>query len=197
VFILMLLALGALIGWAGWDAIHKQHYEMEWKASTIGRASHGTLVFDGPEAIRIGTGLIAFGVMLTTWAVATALSIALRAKQKGSTPCSLGIGWLSLACLVLAFTCFFPPWCLASGPFYAVVTLVLWFIFALPDATRQTWSRKFFPAVICASILAAMINTAAGLGMVLGLFASLAVLGHMLLLFPRLQDKRLPPTDEG
>jgi hypothetical protein len=194
----MLSGFGGMIAWAGWGAIHRQHYEMEWRAGgTLGGGSHGTLAFDGAEATRFGTGLTSFGLMLIAWALAIAVGLAHAAKKQNNSPLSRAIAWLSLACLLLAFTCFFPPWRLPNATFYAVVVLVLSFAFALPDATRQAWNRTFFPALIATSILVATLNTAAGLGMVLGLLVSLVIVVHAFLIFPRLQDKLLPPASDA
>jgi hypothetical protein len=194
----MLSGFGGMIAWAGWGAIHRQHYEMEWRTrGTLGGGSHGILTFDRGESTRFGIGLTSFGLMLITWAVAIAVGLAQAAKKQSNSQFARVIAWLSLTCLLLAFTCFFPPWRLPSATFYAVVALVLSFAFALPDATRQNWNRAFFPGLIAASILVATLNTAAGLGMVLGLLVSLAIVVHAFLISPRLRDKLLPPSRDA
>ena len=176
IFGLMLLVFGGLILWAGCDAVRQQHYEMQWRVhSTVG-SSHSVDIYDGPDAIRFGIGLICFGTMLAVWGLC--VGVAFNRKESSAHVGSLAIafGWFSMLCLLSASVCVFPPWRLSSAPFYAVAALVLIFLFALPNSTSKRWARYFFLGIICVTILVASFSVGASTGMIFGILASFGIL---------------------
>jgi len=188
----MLFLLAGAIVWVGWDAVRQHHYAFEWRSKTSGGAEHGTKTFDGAEAVRMGSGLISFGAMLAIWGLALIMSFTGRASSPGGSGYSHGLAWLSFVCLVAAMICIYPPWQAQSIPFCFVVVLVEVFFFTVPDASHQRWARLFFPALIVAMLVATSRDVDIGASMGIGLFASIGILAHLVMLFPRLQGRLLP-----
>ena len=192
-FGVVLLGLGIAVLAVGWDAIQRRHYEMEWKARGPVRLSHGVLTFNGAAAVRIGAGLVCFGAMLATWGLALTASFMRRdSAEAAGKRSSRALAWISLACLVGAAGCIFPPWEWHSLFFYAVVLAVGILARAMPDDKKRKLGGFVLPAVIGAAMVAAVVNPGAAVSILMGFLASLALLVHILLLFPKLQDRLLP-----
>jgi hypothetical protein len=196
-FVLIILLLAAAIVWVGWSAVRRHHFEFDWRSRTPGGEAGGVKTFDGAAAVLMGNGLMSFGAMLAIWGLALIMSFTRRESTPGDSRLLRGLAWASLACLLAAIICIFPPWQLQSIPFYSVLVLIDAFFFAVPDSSHQRWARLFFPLLVVAMMGTASLNIDAGAGMGIGLFASIGILAHLVMLFPRLQGRLAPETDVG
>jgi len=141
----------------------------------------------GEDAIRCGLGLLAISTMLFVWSASFLFLIAIRAKPAGTLSmlgkCSLLVSLLSL---LFACGCFYPPWELTSVGLYGV--MVLWGILLtgwLSSAPR--WAILTFPGpgwIIAAMILNWVGERTIASGIILGFFAGLVALAHLVELIP-------------
>lgn len=196
--VLMFLAFGAVFVFLGWRAIEQRHYEVEWESVSggfgISHASHGVETLDGTAAVQIGVSFISFGVMLITWGVGLAAGLAHRYLPASLSQYLHMLGWFSLLCLIVGMVCLYPPWKLSDIPFNIVVALWL-VLFFLPDAIRK-WGRALFIGEVAVMIAIGQISTGtAAVQIIMGIFASLAVATHILILFPKFMEKS--STDEN
>jgi hypothetical protein len=198
IVVLMLLTFGAVFVFLGGSAIEKRHYEVEWESVSggfgISHASHGVETLDGTAAVQIGVSFISFGVMLITWGVGLAAGLAHRYLPASLSQYLHMLGWFSFLCLIVGMVCLYPPWKLSDIPFNIVVALWL-VLFFLPDVMRK-WGRTLFIVEVVVTIVIGNMNTGTtAVQIPMGVFASLAVVTNILILFPKLMEKR--STDEN
>jgi hypothetical protein len=193
IVVLMLLAFGAVFAFLGWRAIEQRHYEAEWESVSggfgISRTSHGIETLDGTAAVLIGVSFISFGVMMITWGVGFAAGFAHRYLPASLSQYLHMLGWFSFLCLIVGMICLYPPWELSDTPFNVVVALWL-VLFFLPDAMRK-WGRPLFIGEAVVAIALGQFKTGIiSTQIIMGIFASLAVVTHILILFPKFMEKR-------
>src|SRR5262245_4276552 len=119
-FALLLVSFACAFCWTGAQAINTQRHETTWRESSgvsigpiglVGRGRQGTEVYRGSDAMRMGVGFIASGVMFGVWS-ATVLRCGVIGRQPAERPGMIGqlATAASLSCLSLLSACFFPPW---------------------------------------------------------------------------------------
>ena len=137
VVMLALATCAVLFAIAGTRAIAARRFTTEVTSTretkvvgirVAGAERHETLAFVGGDAVRVGVGLIACGVMLASWAVALGATIASRHRRVAHF-----LIWGSRAGLLVTVPALFPPWHIGSSlrvtgvyaAFAAIVVAVL------------------------------------------------------------------------
>jgi hypothetical protein len=183
VTMLVLLTLGGACIYASSDVIDKRHHEIKWRTRSIAGSARGVTVYDGADSVRFGTGLAAGGAMLSFYVVGLGAGFFRRPAPSASlTPFARVLAGLALACLLLVIGCFAPPWRLGSIPFYAVVLLV----FAITRcANPKGWTRFFLPCLFAVVVVVEGLHRGMGLSILLGLFAAVGIMAHLIAICPR------------
>jgi hypothetical protein len=198
--VLLLLATG--IVWAGLQAIQQKSWDLPWQSGGgvilapvhfLNWSNSGVDSYRGTDAVRVGVGLSASGIMLTIWGLAllwSAANLAISRKLpdtviRGFVPKSLAV--LSLVCLAAATISFFPPWHFgisASATAFYAEWLSIGVLLAVP-ATRRKTRQWGLPTVIVAAILTDLFSTGACVGISLGIFFGVGIACHLLMLFSK------------
>ena len=185
---MILLGQGCIIGWVGWHDVSTGHYEMSWKSHGTFGGSNGVIEYQGADAVRMGVGLGAFGVMLFTWGSSLVAGFFESRPNGLLQKLKLLLGWVSFVTLSAGCICVYPPWNLASLSFYAVIliTFGIWICSWATPLAFPGLGKVVFPGLIGLSIILSNFAQDISVGILLGIFASFGVLAHLFLLFPKL-----------
>lgn len=206
VMALVLFVLGAVLIALGLSVIDRQeftlvtHRQVGFVAGPLGfgRSEDGQMGMLGPDATRWGVGLASLGAMLGLWGVGAVFGVLRGARTDASPgPSDRGASALSLAFLLLAVCCFFPPWAPASLALYLPMVATG---FACCLALRQKnspWPKRIFPGLIGAALLAGWLGRDAwAVGIVISIFVMLLVFIHLVLLLPKLRARIMHDADK-
>jgi hypothetical protein len=187
---LVLLSFGFVLGWFGCTAISDRYYEVHWRATgpiTFGKA-HGTIIYEGAAALRMGFGLLSSGFMATIWAYGLILQF-FRRKISATTHRYVAsvLCWISFALLITTIACFFPVWELRSIPFFA--TLLVIFAFGMVGWRLKRISKigLFVPFLGAIGIVVGLFDPGTTAHIVMAIFAALAIFAHVSMLFPQVE----------
>ncbi len=192
---LVILAFGGSLAWCAGVGLGKRHFEFNWESHSYfifglvpspTKNSHGLLVYDGFDAVLFGAGLLAMGLMLVIWGAGVGVAFL---REGCALRVRLGrfLGFASLVGLLMAIVCFFPPWRLSSTPFIAVLALFCIVITALPATLRLRSARWLLPGLVIAALVTDLFSLGASIAILLGILASIVLLVHLILLFPRFE----------
>lgn len=112
IFCGMVLGAGAIFICVGCRGVVNQHLVITSRTGgTFQPAASSTTVFTGLAAVRVGSGMIAAGLLLVSWGMAWAASVVKvwRGGESAYRP-RRNFWWLSLAVFVLTFLLLIPPW---------------------------------------------------------------------------------------
>lgn len=196
-FGLMLLGFGGALVLVGATAISDKSVDFRWTSrrmfsigiAGVSQATSGVASYRGAAAIRMGIGHASAGVMLGLWGAAMAVAVFRHSdKKKANKPGRFGraLACLSLGALLVAMFCFFPVWQLNGLLFWTEVIVV-----PLVIMRRSRWVGFLFPGLILTALLTDLVGLGPGfpVAIILGIFTTLFVLGHVLYLFPDFADK--------
>lgn len=176
VFGLLLAGFGGLLVYGGLRAVSERSYEFRSRF----RASVERV--EGTEAVRLGSGLAAFGALLALWGLAL-----LPPPAPAWTARHAAVGWLSFALLLGSAITIFPPWRLPGSPLSiglyasALMTLVvLWQSEAL-----SKYSSHLILAMLLAAIALSPFQPSATAGILLGVLLAVTLAFHVGVLVPR------------
>ena len=195
---LLLTAAGGLVVASGARAIRHERYEMPWRIGhsiSLGPIAGDfkdieageALVLEGPQAVRIGSGLVVLGSMLLIWAALSSHRFIARAwKSKWTSRDVVGqiLGWASLACLTFASLCIYPPWQASSPMFYGVALLIGAFFMGLGRNSQERWRGKVLPVFVVMAAIMGLYRVDLFVAMGLGFFAAFGGLVHLAMLIP-------------
>ena len=192
VMALMLMGFGVVIGIGGWKAVSTRHHEMTWKSrGTFSGSENGVNVYDGADAVRVGTGLMLGGLMLFIWGLVLARTGGGGGDGKNVRLTAVGRAttWTSLLCMLAGAGCLMPPWHLRNLIFYGILVLPAMVLPALEEEFRKRWAGRLFVVLILTAIVCGRVVM---LRIALGIFAALFAAAHVMLLFPDLMktDRR-------
>ena len=198
VFLALCLLVGVTMLYQGRRAIRDRAYELNYRegpgsysTTSVGsgiRSTPSTASYEGTAAVVFGSGLVAAGAMVLTWAVGLLFGVLGR----------VGLGvpqWLvrllavvSLLALLVACLGLFPPWHITTLPLYPVVAaLSLAVSLPIPDAAR----KKVLPGVLIAFVLAGIFYLPS-FPFFAGIFVFLIVIANFAMVFPSLAARLLP-----
>ncbi len=112
IFCVMVCGGGAVLVWVGWQGVITQHLVITSRTGgTFQPTVSSTTVYTGLAAVRVGSGMIAAGLLLASWGMAWAASVikVWRGGESAYRP-RRNFWWLSLAVFVLTFLLLIPPW---------------------------------------------------------------------------------------
>src|SRR5436190_2021327 len=96
----------------------------------------------------------------------------------------------SLVLLAMAAVCFFPFCKLRSIPFFATLSLIALFPVLVRHLKQKRRARMvLFPFLILAALAIFLFDGNLAAGIVIGIFVSIGVLWHVLILFPQTEGK--------
>ena len=188
-FIMAILANGAVFAWFGWDAISHRYFEYEWHAigPTIGPTS-GKTFLEGPDAVRAGIGLFSAGLMVSIWSLGLWLQLARRSVSRWIYDTIVRIlAFISFVLLLVSVDCFFPISKPGSIPFFATLLLIAIVLWLARHLKNPRLVGRFFPFLVIAAIITFIVGGRLGTGIVVAVFVCIAVFGHLLVLFPQLE----------
>lgn len=166
---LLLVGLGTPIVVGGVRAAKEQRYE-------FGLRSGKKETYVGPEARRVGAGLISFGSLLALWGF-----LLVPAPRPGWNAGHRVVALLSLGLMLATMALLFPPWRVHQSPsaaaFYGgglMTGLFLW-----QSAALSKYSSPAFFVLILAAIGLGVVYPFASVGLVLGFFAAGGVALHL------------------
>lgn len=155
VFLALCLLVGVTMLYQGRRAIRERAYDISYSegpgsysTTSVGsgiRSRPSTASYEGDEAVILGVGLMAAGVMLLTWAVGLVLLLLGRVGWKAPAWLVRVLAVASLFALLVMCIGLFPPWRITTVALYPVVAaLLLAVLLPIPDAAR----KKVLPAVL-------------------------------------------------
>lgn len=170
IFCVMVCGGGAVLVWVGWQGVITQHLVITSRTGgTFQPTVTSTTVYTGLAAVRVGSGMIAGGLLLASWGAFWAASI-VRAWRRGESPYRprRNFWWLSLAVFVLTFLLLIPPWI----GFNLVTWLAVIAAFVLlgvqrPANTAWDVGRAIVIAAIALALLAPAVRWSATFGLLL------------------------------
>ncbi len=203
-FGLLLLGFGGALVFLGATAISNEAFDLQWKATRmfsfgvagVSQSSSGVTSYRGAAAIRMGIGLASAGAMLSLWGAGMAVAAFRRLElKKADRPGRFGrvLACLSLGALFVAMFCFFPVWQINSLIFWTEVIAVPLIVIRLYRLCRPRWIPRLFFGLILAVVLTDLVGLGPGcpVAIILGIFAMIFALGHVVYLFPDFADKHL------
>lgn len=181
IFCAMVLGAGAMFIWVGGRGVVNQHLVITSRTGgTFQSTASSTTVYTGLAAVRVGSGMIAAGLLLASWGMAWAASV-VKVWRLGDTayrPRRI-LWWLSLAVLVMTFLLLLPPWVgFGLGTWLAVIAaLVLLGVQRRANMARNV-GRALFIAAVAVALFAGPLRWSEVGGLLLfgGVFAHLCTL---------------------
>lgn len=181
IFCAMVLGAGAMFIWVGGRGVVNQHLVITSRTGgTFQPTASSTTVYTGLAAVRVGSGMIAAGLLLASWGMAWAASV-VKVWRLGDTayrPRRI-LWWLSLAVLVMTFLLLLPPWVgFGLGTWLAVIAaLVLLGVQRRANMARNV-GRALFIAAVAVALFAGPLRWSEVGGLLLfgGVFAHLFTL---------------------
>lgn len=176
VYGLLLAAFGGALVYGGVRAVSERSYEFRSRfRSEVARV-------EGAEAVRLGSGLAAFGALLALWGLAL-----LPPPAPTWTARHAAVGWLSFVLLLGSALLIFPPWRLQGSPLSiglygaALMTLVvLW----QSEALSKYSSHLILAMLLAAVAISPFLPTAAA-GILLGVLLAVTLAFIFGILVPR------------
>lgn len=201
-FDLLLLGFGGVLVSVGATAISSKAFDLHWQATRMfsfggggaSQSSSGVASYRGAAAIRMGIGFASGGAMLSLWGAGMAVAVFRRPElKKANRPGQFGraLACVSLGALFVAMFCFFPVWQVNGLVFWTEVIAVPLIILRLNRLHRPRWAGRLFLGLILAAFLSDLVGLGPGcpVAIVLGMFAMLFALGHVLYLYPDFGDQ--------
>ncbi|MCL4196267.1 MAG: hypothetical protein KJZ69_02130 [Phycisphaerales bacterium] len=181
IFCAMVLGAGAMFIWVGGRGVVNQHLVITSRTGgTFQPTASSTTVYTGLAAVRVGSGMIAAGLLLASWGMAWAASV-VKVWRLGDTayrPRRI-LWWLSLVVLVMTFLLLLPPWVgFGLGTWLAVIAaLVLLGVQRRANMARNV-GRALFIAAVAVALFAGPLRWSEVGGLLLfgGVFAHLFTL---------------------
>jgi hypothetical protein len=195
VYIGGMIAIGTLLTVTGWQAISKRSYDFDWTVSDGSKSStsdersttsHEHL--QEQDAVLHGIGLFCGGLLLYLWSL-------IILWNAGPWPLGLEWSWIhslltliSLLILVVGVVGIYPPWHI--GPWgscdgvYMVFLASLWFVPIRDPKKLKYWGERIYPGLITIAVFGGSIWPGLGAGIIAGIFLTLGLAAHVLLLIP-------------
>ncbi len=196
-YVAAMIAVGTLLTVTGWQAISKRVFDFDWTVSD-GSASTNFRDPSAPtshehlqeqDAVLHGTGLLCGGLLLYLWSL-------IILWNAGPWPLELEWSWihsfltlLSLLILVTGIIGFYPPWHI--GPWgscngvYLVFLASLWFLPIRDPKELKYWGGRIYPGLIMIAVVGGSFWPGLGAGIIAGIFITLGLASHILLLIPK------------
>ena len=206
VFMPILCVLGTCFLYQGVDALRTGTWRMVWGSTQQGpqggfvfsSGSNDDVTFQGADGYLVGVGLVALGTMIWDWCVLWFL--ARWAGAQSFRAFRERMGWLSLACLIIGFASFHPPWYLHNFSFWAVALVLCAVPPWLFKIRRDSQIPKLFFAIIFLTFGAAVlygvkpawVSVPLFRGMLVAMFASVMGHVHLLILAPAVVESMIP-----
>ncbi|MCC6907232.1 MAG: hypothetical protein IT430_04760 [Phycisphaerales bacterium] len=181
IFCVLVSGGGAALVWVGWRGVITQHLVITSRTGgTFQPTVSSTIVYTGLAAVRVGSGMIAAGLLLASWGMTWAASV-VKVWRGGVSAYRTRpiLWWISLAVFVLTFLLLTPPWIGA----HAVAWLAVIAAFVLLGAQRRAsmiWNigRALFIAAVAVALIAGPLRWSGVGGLLLfgGVFAHLFTL---------------------
>ena len=202
VFLALCLLVGVTMLYQGRRAIRDRAYDLNYtegpgststtSVNSGNRSTPSTASYVGTEAVVFGTGLVAAGAMVLTWAVGLLFGMLGRVGVRMPQWVVRLLAVVSLLALLVACLGLFPPWRITTLPLYPVVAaLTLAVVLPIPDQAR----KKVLPAVLLAFVLAGIFYLPS-FPFFAGIFVFLIALTNFALVFPSLAARLLPKEKE-
>lgn len=112
IFCVLVSGGGAALVWVGWRGVITQHLVITSRTGgTFQPTVSSTIVYTGLAAVRVGSGMIAAGLLLASWSASWAASMVKvwRRGESAYRPRRI-LWWRSLAVCVMTFLLLLPPW---------------------------------------------------------------------------------------
>ena len=156
------------------------------------KESHGVAIYDGHDAIRMGIGLISAALMLFVWVIALVWHFIRPKVDDELSPPGKVLAWLSFLALLTFLNCIFPPWRTSSFLFLPVAILPAALVFFVPREITQKRAAGIFAGLIFTAILLEQFYAGRGFDIIVGIFAGMLILLHLVMVFPHLRKRALP-----
>jgi len=184
----------------GAQAVREKSYDLPWRSSSgfaigpvgFSRSASGVEHYRGAAAVSMGVAWSALGAMLEIWGLSILWFQAIfRASGRDTGRPDRRIIRTTLTVVSAVFLAtatvgFFPPWQIGTSAsatgFYA--ELFLSGVFLAIPVTHEAARRLWFPIAVSAAIIAGQFSIACAIGIGMGTFLVVFIVGHIMLLFP-------------
>lgn len=181
IFCAMVLGAGAMFIWVGGRGVVNQHLVITSRTGgTFQSTASSTTVYTGLAAVRVGSGMIAAGLLLASWGMAWAASVVKvwRGGESAYRP-RRNFWWLSLAVFVLTFLLLIPPW-IAFNFVTWLAVIAAFVLLGVQPRVSMIWNigRALFIAAVAVALFAGPLRWSEVGGLLLfgGVFAHLFTL---------------------
>lgn len=181
IFCGMVLGAGAIFIRVGCRGVVNQHLVITSRTGgTFQPAASSTTVFTGLAAVRVGSGMIAAGLLLASWSASWAASVfkVWRGGESAYRP-RRNFWWLSLAVFVLTFLLLIPPW-IAFNFVTWLAVIAAFVLLGVQPRVSMIWNigRALLIAAVAVALFAGPLRWSAAGGLLLfgGVFAHLFTL---------------------